>query len=1061
MSGQQTLVLGVWIALATVLPAELSAATGTADTPDELLPQPAGPAEEGLGKTPADPTEPVKPAEPEASEDRSEWLLGKVEPALEALTLTEGALDVIVYVEPEPATSPTPAEVKALHLPAIEALGAEIRAIERAYRPQQSLDEANERSYVESGRLQPTAVDRVRLDALRAELDARLDTMRSEIGEAARRLAERNLAAVEQHILAADGSVRHRIALTHALGATIPSWFLRELAEHPRVVLVVEDRPVEYELNVSVPSASYPTWWSDGFTGGVWDFGIVDSGVRENHPALSSFTFYSPGGSSVTGDHGTHVAGIVLSTNATYRGGAYGLDKVIWANSGNQSTTMSNMDWMATSAPAGPEAVNHSLGYGTASSDYNANDSFYDAYVETFDIMVTKSTGNGGWSNSSPTITHPAPAYNLLAVANMNDQNTTGRSDDVRRFDSSVGPTAGSRKKPDIAAPGTAIVSTNSDWATEPDFISKSGTSMAAPHVAAAIVLLQDGGNSSARAQKAVLINTADAWDSNNTSTTTDDGSVAGSQWDKSYGWGYLDMWEAHFNRGDVFTSSIVAKNNNATPDDYKLFQGQMFANEKATLVWDKRATTYVAGGPATGQHALSDIDLILFDESDGGLEAADADANDNVHQVAAATTVDAVLKVYAFSSSFAGTTSESFALATEENFSAAAPPSFSFNATEALPDALPGRQFTLTVEVTNNGDVASFNNTVDLTLPAGFSIVSGADPQNIGRIAGGASTDAVWTLNAACDTGGFTLDWTNSSNSYLETYTGSDSTGITLATVSLGTTPISAVDAPEIYDFSVLSFDWVSVAIDPMAVDRDLHADDLACVSSPYQSSTGGGSSRDFTMTNGHSHGSATHYALVDGAAAGYTIDYEDSFDVAAGGSVAQSFSGLEILEGFEVFLVSGSTYQVVVDPTSGATDYALFGFRSDRADGDRFNADQSADAFGPAVGEAAIFTAPATGPHGFVVVNEDGGASSFSFATAEIKGPPCDGAPIVLRYQRIDTALTLEECDAFETGPDFEVVAGGDLTLRSGTGIVLGEGFAVAASASFAGVIDPALNP
>ena len=78
--------------------------------------------------------------------------------------------------------------------------------------------------------------------------------------------------------------------------------------------------------------------------------------------------------------------------------------------------------------------------------------------------MVSKSCGNNGWHDTDPRITHPAPAYNILVVANMDDQDTTTRSDDVRSTSSSVGPTLNGRKKPDITAPGSNIMSTNNSW---------------------------------------------------------------------------------------------------------------------------------------------------------------------------------------------------------------------------------------------------------------------------------------------------------------------------------------------------------------------------------------------------------------------------------------------------------------------------------------------------------------------------------------------------------------------------------------------------------------------
>ncbi|MCI5211708.1 MAG: hypothetical protein D3910_23665, partial [Candidatus Electrothrix sp. ATG2] len=450
--------------------------------------------------------------------------------------------------------------------------------------------------------------------------------------------------------------------------------------------------------------------------------------------------------------------------------GAFGLDQVLWANTGGTiSSVLSDMEWMAGYSNS-PEAVNHSLGYGTATTDYSTSDPFIDAYARQYDIMVTKSAGNGSWGATSTTMTYPATAYNIMVVANMDDQNTLGRSDDVRRASSSTGPTVGGRKKPDITAPGTSIMSTNKDWATGDDFISKTGTSMAAPHVAAAALLLADAtGNTTPRAQKAILINTADAWTSNDTETTADDGPVAGSHWDKSYGWGYLDMQEAYFNRSDYFNGSLVGRNNNATDDDYKLYAGPMFSNEKATVVWEKRSSGYNASAPPTTQHVLTDIEVNLYDESSGLVVDYDIDSNDNVHQVATASSIDAVIKVYTWSTTIDGSSTEEFSLATEENFSLANPPSF--NLSLSYPSIIGvSKNFTLTTTVTNTGDVASFHNNTTLSLPSGFSLVSGDNPASLGTIAAGASKQASWTVQSSGTQGAFSLTATNSSASYAET---------------------------------------------------------------------------------------------------------------------------------------------------------------------------------------------------------------------------------------------------------------------------------------------------
>ena len=82
----------------------------------------------------------------------------------------------------------------------------------------------------------------------------------------------------------------------------------------------------------------------------------------------------------------------------------------------------------------------------------------------------------------APTITHPAPAFNLMACANQDDKNTPTRADDWISGSSSRGPTVGGRKKPDIGAPGTNILSCNKNWTPTSLWSGCTGTSCAAPH---------------------------------------------------------------------------------------------------------------------------------------------------------------------------------------------------------------------------------------------------------------------------------------------------------------------------------------------------------------------------------------------------------------------------------------------------------------------------------------------------------------------------------------------------------------------------------------------------
>ncbi len=787
----------------------------------------------------------IKPVAPE----QEDWTQGKIESILVEESGTNAQLDVIVYVQRGVVENVTEAsnvplsEIKRQQNEVIRLSSERLRSVHRKYKPEWSMDNFEEQQHMEVVELAMSDEDRAEIQRLKGIIDNQKNTMRAQVGAEINRLADNNLQTIHDLIVSSGGTITASIKMTNALGAQIPPALLTSLAQHPMVQRVLKNRPTDFELNISVPSMQYNAWWNDAvpITGAPFDFGVVDGGVVEGHPAFSCVnSFDSRAGSSITTSHGTHVTGIAVSCNSTYQGGIQDVDKVIWTNSGNQAGTMDNMNWMVTAAGDTPEVINHSLGYGTANvSDYNDNDSFYDALIDNYNLMVTKSAGNGGWGDSStnctntsttqsfPCITHPAPAFNLMAVANINDLGTTSRTSDVRSASSSTGPTVNGRKKPDITAPGSSIMSAFSEWngATgavincgagvtgNPDFVNCSGTSMAAPHVAAAIVLMEDGGNLP-MSQKAVLINTADAWTSNDTSSTADDGSVLGSLWDKSYGWGYMDMWEAHFNKDDYFNGSVIGKNDNNTPDDYKLYKGTMFANEKATLTWHKRASTYVAGAPSTGRYTLTDINLRLYDEIDGVQEDFDVDADDNVHQVAAVDFSTKVVKVYAWSTSIGGLTAEPFALATEENFATANPPSFTRN--YSRPNYVgPNQEFDVTARIVNNGDVAAHSNSLTLTNITGAAVVGDNAVTLASITSGGGVQEHVYTIDTsgiAAGTHWFPLSV--SSNSYAETYerswpgTGPDG-GVSIIVET--TPPTSGCTAATYDNTSPIAVNWTA----------------------------------------------------------------------------------------------------------------------------------------------------------------------------------------------------------------------------------------------------------
>ena len=681
-----------------------------------------------------------------------------------AATDPQDPVSVVVYLRDQPAQG-IARQVGAAYQPLCDQLSAEMRQIVRRSVPAGQFDQQQERELT----VAPLDFeDEISRRFLAEARDRLMSEARGEIAERIREGVAESQETVTLAVRSLGGEVTGRAYTLNLLAATLPAGRVALLAGHPGVRRVEPDMPGEPELNLHKISLGLTTgFWPNGIDGGVHDCGVLDTGVQQNHSAFAGKRFFSNMGTTDPDGHGTGVCGIMASENTTYTGMAFALDAILVARAGADSTSMSGADSML-GYPESAETINYSFGNGTANMvDYRGFDAFFDAYIDVFDIMFSKSTGNSGWGTT--TITHPAPAYNLLANANMDDLNSVTRSDDVIASTSSRGPTLAGRKKPDLSAPGNRTMSTYPTGG----FLEIGGTSAAAPHTGGGIILLWDLGAPNTTAAKAVLINTADAWDDNNTETTLDDREVSGSLWNKSYGWGYLDLGETYLNGLDVFVDSIPDSPEEA---DFRLYKGPMLAGDKATLVW-RRHVTYngAAEPPPAGWNDLSDLDLTCWRESDQTLLDASESHIDNVEQIDTAAAENVVLKVEAFGSFDPDVPTEDFALATEENFAAAAGPAFALVFTR--PDRVrPGQQFEVSVQVTNTGDLDAHNNAVTL---AGVTIVAGANPQPLGRIADGAWATAVWTVEAPPVEQPLNLSAQHVSLSYGESFTGNGQSGI------------------------------------------------------------------------------------------------------------------------------------------------------------------------------------------------------------------------------------------------------------------------------------------
>lgn len=417
------------------------------------------------------------------------------------------------------------------------------------------------------------------------------------------------------------GQIIHTYAFMNCVAVKMTPNAIRSLEKHPNIQSIVFDELSEIQLDFSSPSIYSSVWHSNGYDGAPWDVAVLDTGIDSTHPALStrviaaqSFVSSSPDPDDYVG-HGTHVAGIIASTDPLFTGIAPGVS-IINAKVGRDSDgyaydtdVIAAAEWSVIGTPDGAEIINHSYGM---SSEYKKN--VIDALVDYYDIIWVGAAGNDG--PGSGTVENVG--YNMITVGNMDDRDTISRSDDLIYSSSSRGPTSDGRMKPDIVAPGAGIVSAAYDWegnfGLNPDWVMKWGTSMAAPHVAGAVALLYDyRGTDETLYYKALLMQTA-----NDYGTTGPD---------NTYGWGYLNLADAYNNRDNVFMGSIQHSESNW----YKVYltAGTQF---KATLVFERQGVYY----PTTNSYSMSpvsDLDLRFY-APDGSLIFSSSGGVNNVEQI-------------------------------------------------------------------------------------------------------------------------------------------------------------------------------------------------------------------------------------------------------------------------------------------------------------------------------------------------------------------------------------------------------------------------------------------
>ena len=319
----------------------------------------------------------------------------------------------------------------------------------------------------------------------------------------------------------AGGHVGLRLALVRALavapreGSSLEDLRAR-LRASDRVQRVEDDSPIAISKSPNDPGISEqyaikqkddhdidaPGAWTERT--GCAKVAVLDTGVQSNHPDLKSNLWENTkdpsngkdddhngviddrwGGDLIDGKgsgddkqgHGTHVAGIIGARGNNDRGVA----GLCWSlkivavrvlNADGYGTWSSGIAGIEYAIKSGAKVINASFG-GSTGSDISRQAI---QKAKSKGVLIVASAGNSGKNaDKKPTFPAAYPDSNILSVA------ATNSKDKLASF-SNFG-----AKTVDLAAPGDHIASTF--WHS--DYAYMSGTSMAAPYVAAAAAMLR------------------------------------------------------------------------------------------------------------------------------------------------------------------------------------------------------------------------------------------------------------------------------------------------------------------------------------------------------------------------------------------------------------------------------------------------------------------------------------------------------------------------------------------------------------------------------------------
>ncbi len=310
-----------------------------------------------------------------------------------------------------------------------------------------------------------------------------------------------------------QGSVRAKLRgpsrsfwLVNALSTSVDARELAALRNDPAVASIALDP--EITVAGTATGASQESWgvgavnapdvWSRyGLTGTGMRVGSIDTGVDATNPelagAIAGWKDFVGGQAAPYDDngHGTHTIGTMVARNVTGAqvgiapGATVIVAKAMGADgSASGSTLLAAAQWM-TDPDGDPATADYPTVINNSWTAAGANNEWFRPMVQTWVAMGIVPVFGAG--NTANTIGNPASYPESIAVG-MSDQSGAISTNSSRGLVNWTAPdgTATQVGKPDLTAPGVFISSTVGSG-----YGLYSGSSMAAPHVAAAIALIR------------------------------------------------------------------------------------------------------------------------------------------------------------------------------------------------------------------------------------------------------------------------------------------------------------------------------------------------------------------------------------------------------------------------------------------------------------------------------------------------------------------------------------------------------------------------------------------